>query len=215
MMNKQNNIIQLSHYIEQEKKIVPIDFYAQINSLKHENILSKRFIAFSIDFFAVMLIKYAIDLSYALFIQNFYFFLDIKQQYFLSLGSMPFHLAIALVIFWTYSVFCTYTLEGSTFGKYAMKLRTINDDFIFTPEIKDFTPSIKSSLRRTFGYFVCFLSFGTFFSFSLFSEDQRGIPDYFSGTRTVSNEWLDGMVQYKEYDQEVINISIRSLKQVA
>lgn len=214
-MKKQNNLIQLSHYIEQRKKIVPIDFYAQAQSIENQKILTKRFWAFTIDILSILLIKTAIDISYTVFIKNFYFFLSIKQQNHLAFGNLPLQWSVTMIIFWTYFVFCHYTLEGKTFGKMFMKLRTINDEFIFNQEVQDYTPSLSCALRRTFGYFVCYISFGTFFSFSFFSEDQRGVPDYFSGTRTVSDEWLFGMIHHKQYQSQVINISIRSLQNVA
>lgn len=214
-MEKPNNIIQLTHYIEQQKKVVPSDFYAVPTSMDDYKILSKRFVAFAIDNFFILSIWVAINIAYSTFIQSFYFFLNIKQQMLLASRDLPINFIVTMTVFWAYFVFCHYTLEGKTIGKMVMRLRTIKDDFIFDPEIMEFGPSLTNSIRRAFGYFICYFSFGTFFSFSFFSEDQRGVPDYYSSTRTVTDEWVGGMLQHKQYQSEIIYISLRSIKQVS
>lgn len=209
----QNNIINLHTYIKNKRKINSIDCFSI--AITNEKILAKRISAFVIDLFTIILLKTAIDVSYAIFLNNFYFFLNLQQQNTLSSGNLPMHWTITMIIFWTYFIYCHYTLEGKTFGKMAMKIRTINDEFIFIQKFKDYTPTLKMAFRRTLGYFVCYLSFGTFFGFSFFSEDQRGVPDYFSSSRTVSDEWLHSMINFKEYQAEIIYIDIKSLKKVA
>ncbi len=58
---------------------------------------------------------------------------------------------------------------------------------------------------------MCYLSFGTFFIFNFSSEDKRGLPDYLSNSRTVSDDWLKSMLEKKQYEAEVVSIDIRSL----
>ena len=47
------------------------------------------------------------------------------------------------------------------------------------------------------------------------SEDNRGVPDYFSQTRTVSNEWFEAMLSYKRSNKEEVKIDIIALDQAA
>lgn len=214
-MNEQNNIVSLHQHALNKKKINPFDYHSEYVKLENDKIFSKRLFAFGIDMATVVTINTAINSAYALFISNFYFVLTNNQQDHLIFGHWGLQWSVTMTIFWTYFIFCNYTLEGKTFGKMAMKIRTIDDQFLFNKSQMDYTPSIRQSLKRTFGYFVCYISFGTFFSFPLFSEDKRGVPDFFSQTRSVSDEWLDGMLAHKKFESDVILINISSLEEAA
>ena len=214
-MDQKNNIISLYDYAQTKNKIKTLEYYNPYYKLETDTIFSKRVWSFVIDMAVIIVLKSAIDVAYALFIKNFYFILNLEQQNFLSFGHWGLQWSVTMSIFWTYFIYCHYTLEGKTFGKMAMKLRTINDKFLHQRDYEDYTPTLKQSLKRTFGYFACYISFGTFFSFPLFSEDKRGIPDYLSSTRTVSDEWLKGMIDYKAYDSEQLYIDTASLDEAA
>jgi uncharacterized RDD family membrane protein YckC len=214
-MNEQDNVISLYDHLKKNETVNPINHFNPYRALDSERNLSKRVMAFAIDMTTIVLFKTAIDVAYGLFIKNFYFVLNIDQQNHLTFGHWGLQWSVTMVVFWTYFIYSHYTLEGKTVGKMVMGLRTINDEFVFNKEQLDYTPSVRQALRRTFGYFICYISFGTFFSFPFFSEDQRGIPDYFSATRTVSDEWLKGMIEYKQYESEVIRIDLETLDKAA
>lgn len=214
-MDEKKNIISLYDYVQNKTTVTPFEQYNSFKKLEVDNIFSKRVWAFIIDMMTIIVMKSAIDVAYALFIRNFYFVLNIDQQNYLSFGHWGLQWSVTMSIFLTYFIYCHYSLEGKTFGKMAMKIRTINDKFLQQQDYMDYTPTLRQALQRTLGYFVCYISFGTFFSFPLFSEDKRGVPDYLSSTRTVSDEWLKGMMDYKTYDSHQIFIDTASLDEAA
>lgn len=212
----ENNIVSLVDHINKKEKVTSLTSLADPSKLKKsERILFRRFAAFAIDIMSIIVIKTAIYVAYGTFIQSFLFMLSPKQQINLINGNTALEWCVTMLLFSTYFVFSHYSLEGKSIGKKVMKITTINDKYLFTLSDKDHTPSLRAAFRRSFGYFVCYLSFGTFFGFSLFSEDKRGVPDYLSQTRTVSDEWLNSMKKFKEFESETIQIDINSLPQAA
>lgn len=216
MEPKNNNIIQLVDHISSKEEVStfnPVDIgYFKI---ENDKITQKRIYSFIIDFSVVMLINAAVHVAYSLFIKNFMFILNVKQQGHLITNNLPVQLSIFMLIYTTYFFYSMYALNGQTIGKMVYKLTTISDEFAFDETVNTYSPTLSQAWRRTFGYLACYLSFGTFFLFSFMSEDKRGAPDYFSQTRTVSNEWLDGMVAYKNITHQEVKIAINSLEKAA
>tara|TARA_Y100000385_G_C12893300_1_gene550974 strand:+ start:214 stop:864 length:651 start_codon:yes stop_codon:yes gene_type:complete len=216
METKQNNVIQLVDHITSKEEVSTFN-PADIGYFKIEKdkITQKRIYSFMIDFSIVMLVNTAVHVAYSLFVKNFMFVLNMKQQSYLTSNNLPVQLSIFMLIYTTYFFYSMYVLNGQTVGKMVYKLTTINDSFAFDEEVKDHTLSLSQAWRRTFGYLACYFSFGTFFLFSFMSEDKRGAPDYFSQTRTVSNEWLSGMIAFKEISHEEVKIDITALDRAA
>ena len=110
-------------------------------------------------------------------------------------------------------LYSLFILDGQTFGKKIFKLTTVSDDYFHneTDDSNDIT--LKQSFQRTAGYLACYLSFGTFFIFSMMSEDKRGLPDYLSSSRTVSLEWLKSTIAQRSAKGDIIQIDIHSLSE--
>lgn len=216
MEAKQNNVIQLVDHINSKEEVSTFNA-ADIGYFKIENdkITQKRIYSFLIDFSVVMLMNAAVHVSYSLFVKNFMFVLNMKQQSYLISNNLPVQISIFMLIYTTYFFYSMFVLNGQTVGKMVYKLKAVSDDFIFDEENMQYDLSASQAWRRTFGYLACYLSFGTFFLFSFMSEDKRGAPDYFSQTRTVSKKWLDGMLAYKQLPHEEVKIDITSLDRVA
>lgn len=216
METKHNNVIQLVDHINSKEEVSTFN-PADIGYFKIQNdkITQKRIYSFMIDFSIVMLINTAIHVAYSLFVSNFMFVLNMKQQSHLTSQNIPVQLSIFMLIYTTYFFYSMYILNGQTIGKMVYKLTTVTDSFVFDEENIEYTPTLSQAWRRTFGYLACYFSFGTFFLFSFMSEDKRGAPDYFSQTRTVSNEWLSGMIAYKALPHEEVKIDIASLEKAA
>lgn len=216
MEAKENNVINLVDHLKTQEEISTFN-PADIGYFKIEDdkIMVRRVYSFIVDFFTIMLLNTAVNVSYSVFVKNFFYLLNMKQQQHLITNSFMVQISVFLLIYTTYFLYSQYALNGQTFGKMVFKLTTIKDNFIFKEEEQQFTPGLSQAWRRTVGYLGCYLSFGVFFLFSFMSEDKRGLPDYLSQTRTVSNEWLEGMIAYKQYEHSQVRIDITALDKAA
>ncbi|MBT4791886.1 MAG: RDD family protein, partial [Halobacteriovoraceae bacterium] len=211
-MNEENKVVYLIDYIKKNKHVktltkldIPLDL-----SVPSPHLYS-RMIAFGVDILTIGLIKTSLHATYAYFISEFFTPLNEAQQASLINGNMVLHSTIFMLIYWTYFLYTSYILEGKTLGKMAMGLRVINEQFITNQDEKHYQPTLHSSLKRALGYLFCYMSFGTFFIFNFSSEDKRGLPDYLSSTRTVSDHWLNKMLEQKIFHEEEVQIEIESL----
>lgn len=216
MSNSSDNVISLVDHLERKSNIETInEFDIKPMDIAKEKITQRRIYSFLVDFSAIMVVNTSIHTSYALFISEFYAPVNYSIKSQLISGNMGLHAGVFMLAYMTYFFYSMFVLNGQTFGKMVFKLHTIDDNYIFDEQTNNRTLGVRQSLRRSFGYLTCYLSAGTFFIFSLLSEDKRGVPDYLSGSRTVSSEWLEGMKAYKKYEHEEVRIDITSLDKVA
>jgi uncharacterized RDD family membrane protein YckC len=212
----ENNVISLVNHLEKNSTVETVnEFDIKPIDIANENITQRRIYSFLVDFSTIMVINTAIHTSYALFVSEFYSALNIKVKSQLIMGNFGIQAGVFLMAYMTYFFYSMFVLNGQTFGKMFFKLHTIDDNYIFEEDSNEYVLGARQAFRRSFGYLTCYLSFGSFFVFSLLSEDKRGIPDYFSNSRTVSHEWLQGMKAYKQYEHAEVRIDITSLEKVA
>lgn len=210
VMEKENKVVYLTDYIETNQKIKTLS--SKIELIEPQGHLFKRIIAFGVDIAAIGLIKMSLQGAYAIFINQFFSPLNFQQRAGLINGNLFLHAVIFVAIYTTYFLYSSFVLDGKTLGKFTMGLRVVDEGFIQDLEQMTYNISLKNSFRRSMGYLLCYLSFGTFFVFNFSSEDRRGLPDYLSSSRTVSDEWLKNMLEHKQYSAEQINIDIQSLE---
>lgn len=213
MSDRNKNVISLFDYLD-ERRVNNSPTVIQPESEMTPTYL-KKIASFTLDFMTILTLKLMATISYASFVQNYFFMLNRQQMAHLVSANFSFHLSLIVLIYYSYFLFCNYALEGKTLGKMVFKISTVNDNFIFDQKETDISMSLSQANRRAFGYLLCYLSFGTFFIFSFFSEDKRGLQDFFSGTRTVNDEWIDSIMDYKEHGTEVITIDIMQLDRAA
>lgn len=212
-MKNTKNVIYLKDYIRTKKSISTVQHYLGNESLLDPKpVLFKRIIAFIVDLLAVSVLKTSVHTAYALFINEFMGAIGTSFKIHLINASIGVHLSTFLSIYFSYFLFCTYILNGKTLGKYAMGLRIIKEDYFNNLQSTNYLLDFKDSFRRSLGYLFCYLSFGTFFIFNFSSEDKRGLPDYISGSRTVTDQWLYQMQDYKSHQQEQVSIDIAALQ---
>ena len=216
-MKDSTNVIYLHDYIAKKKNISPLGHrkIGDLNLMEPKPELFKRTIAFGVDLMTIGLLKASTHTAYALFLSEFLGPLKGSYKSYLTQGDLLLHSSIFLIIYFSYFLFTNFVLNGKTLGKLAMGLRVIEDNFITDMDTMDSDLGLKTCFKRALGYTFCYLSFGTFFIFNFSSEDKRGLPDYTSGTRTVSDHWLLEMKDYKAHQREHIFIDIRQLKLVA
>lgn len=210
VMENENKVVYLTDYIATNQTISTVP--KKVNLIDPKGHLIKRIVSFGIDLVAIGLIKMSLHGAYAVFINQFLSPLNFKQRAALINGNLLLHVTIFIAIYTAYFLYSSFVMEGKTLGKMTMGLRVINEGFVQDSSQMSYNLSLKNSVRRSMGYLLCYLSFGTFFVFNFSSEDRRGLPDYLSGSRTVSDEWLQSMLEHKQFDAEVINIDIKSLQ---
>lgn len=215
-MTDSNKIIYLTDYIAEKKSITTMDYYGsaiELSAPKPE--LFKRSIALGIDFFTILLLKTMTHTTYALFINEFMAPLGDAHKSNLMEANTTVHLSTFMLIYYAYFLFNSYVLSGKTLGKMALGLRVVREDYINNMSEKNYELTLRDCFRRATGYLLCYLSFGTFFIFNFSSEDKRGLPDYISNSRTVSDKWLYQMQEFKAHQLEQVRIDIKSLELVA
>jgi uncharacterized RDD family membrane protein YckC len=214
--NNKTNVIDLAQFAQKKAAIPTFNPHeAQYIDIKKDKISQRRIYSFIVDFAIISVINTSIHVTYSLFVQNFFLLFNETQKAELVQNNLPLQVSVFILIYTTYFLYGMFVLNGQTPGKMLFKLRTIKDDFIYNEQELNHALNLSSAWRRSFGYLMCYSSFGTFFLFSLMSEDKRGFPDYFSNSRTVSEEWLGAMLAYKQYSHEEIRIDISSLAKAA
>lgn len=209
---KNNNVVYLIDHIKDQEMITTLDDHHQfLNLAEPSGHIMRRVIALGIDFMTIGLIKSSLHGAYAIFVTDFLAPLNGHKQMSLIEGNLNVHILSFILVYWCYFFYTTYIMSGKTLGKMAMGLRIINEDFVKQPQVMHYEPSIEAAIKRSLGYVMCYLSFGTFFVLNFSSEDKRGLPDYVSNTRTVSDLWLAQMLEHKEFNQEHIVIDIKEL----
>ena len=216
MDTKENNIINLVDHLNSQEEINTFN-PADIGYFKIEddNIMIRRIYSFVVDFSIIMLLNTAATVSYIVFVRKFFYMLHFEQQEILIANNFFVQFSVFIVLYISYFLYCNFVLNGQTVGKQVFKLTTVSDHFIFIEQEQNYALSFLQCWRRTIGYLSCYLSFGTFFFFSFMSIDKRGLPDYLSQSRTVSNEWLAGMMAFKKYEHDQVRIDITALDKVA
>ena len=212
-MKDENKVVYLTDYIESKELITTVPRESTpLNLSDPKSHLAKRGVAFAVDMLLVGVVKTGIHGAYALYVNEFLAPLSYSKKMSLIEGNLLMHGAIFISIFFAYFLYSTLILEGKTVGKMAMGLRVINESFFLNQEEMDYKLSLPNALRRSLGYVLCYLSFGTFFIFNFSSEDKRGLPDYLSNSRTVSDEWLKQSLEHREYAKEQVYIDVKTLE---
>ncbi len=211
-MKNNEKVVYLTDYIENDQEISTITPH---NKVEHahgpDTHLTKRIIAFGIDLASIMIVKTSLHTAYAIFINQFFSPINGHQRAQIIQGSLRCHALTFIAIYTSYFLYTSFILDGKTLGKMTMGLRVIDEGFIQDHNQEEYRMTFQNSIRRSIGYLMCYLSFGTFFIFNFSSEDKRGLPDYLSNSRTVSDDRLKSMLEKKQYEAETVSIDIRSL----
>ncbi len=211
-MNNDNNIIHLSDYLDNSEPIKIVDHLeSDFSAMFPKANLIKRGTALCLDLFTLMVLNVGVHNGYNLFVSEFLSALNYHGQYKLIQGNMFFSGSVYLVLYFSYFLYCNYILNGKTFGKMILGLTVVKEEYVHNLNTLSYDLSLKDCVRRSMGYLGCLLSFGVFFIFNFASEDNRGLPDYMSGSRTVSDKWLKQMRDFKASHQQQVIIDISKL----
>lgn len=211
-MSNEDNVIHLKDYLDHSEPIqilnhVESDFSAMFPKTN----LVKRAMALVIDLSTLTVLNVGIHNGYNLFVSEFLGPINYQSQFKLVQGNLAFSSSIYLLLFFSYFLYCTFIMNGKTLGKMAMGLTVIKENYVHNMKETQIHLSLGDSAKRAAGYLGCLLSFGIFFVFTFASEDNRGLADYLSGSRTVSDKWLKQMQEYKSTQDEQVIIDISKL----
>lgn len=211
-----NNVISLVDHIQKKKEVNTFNEF-EYETIDHEKqkLSQRRIYSFMVDFGVICVLNAAINATYTVFISEFLLNLKLTAKTSLVTGSFWPQLSSFLVIYTNYFLYSLYIMDGQTLGKKMFGLTSVSDEYFFNETDTDETINLKQAFRRSLGYLACYLSFGSFFIFSIMSEDKRGLPDYLSGSRTVSIEWLNSTKAQRAQNGEIIEIDIYSLPKAA
>ncbi len=212
----ENNVVNLVDHIKKKKEVETFDqAIVKPVAIENQKITQRRIYSFMVDFSSILVLSAAIQTSYVMFVNEFLYSLKFQAKSSLILENSPVQFSVFLLSFTAYFLYSLYVMDGQTFGKKIFNLRAIKDDFIFDEDVESECITLRESFRRTMGYLACYMSFGAFFIFSIMSEDKRGLPDYFSGTRTVSEELIASIKHFRANNSEAVTIDIESLRDIA
>lgn len=211
-MKEENNILHLPTYLNSDQELPSFVSHMHKPEEKPKSHLVKRAIAFGVDLLSIAVIKTAIQTSFAIFISEFFVGLSPTYKSHLMNTPMHIHALTFIAIYLSYFIYTSYVFNGKTLGKMTMGLSIINENFLRDQDSVVSSITLKQAAQRAFGYLICYLSFGTFFIFNFSTEDKRGLPDYLSSTRTVSDKWLQSMTDFKKYQKDEVLIDIKSLE---
>ena len=211
-MNNEENIIHLKDYLDHSEPIQILDHVeSDFSAMFPKTNMFKRALALIVDLSTLTVLNVGIHNGYNLFVSEFLGPVNYENQYKLIQVDMAFSATIYLVLYFSYFLYCTYIMNGKTLGKMAMGLTVIKENYVHNMKEDQIHLTFSESAKRAAGYLGCLLSFGVFFVFTFASEDNRGLADYLSGSRTVSDKWLKQMQEFKKTQQEQVIIDISRL----
>tara|TARA_R110002049_G_scaffold237190_5_gene410281 strand:- start:146 stop:694 length:549 start_codon:yes stop_codon:yes gene_type:complete len=161
-------------------------------------LLSKhRVYAFTFDMFMVGMTSKLIMLTYRSFFTSFFYQLKYHVQQSVVAGLPVVHLSVLMAVFFSYFFISYYTSEGKTLGKMIFGLR------VYSPAKPEIHLSLAESAKRSLGYLVCYVTGLFLFALPLFRKDQKGVPDFFSNTEVVFEDFFEQhLVDVKADDDE-------------
>jgi uncharacterized RDD family membrane protein YckC len=210
---KENNKIHLVDILNTTQTVPRTD--AKSISLEKDNdgtVLIKRGIAFVVDLLTISLLKTAMTASFAIYLNSYLTPVNRLAKIELSQGNIAIHALVFLSVYFGYFLYSTFIMNGKTLGKIVMGLTVVNDLFYRSKSELNSDVSFNAAFKRSVGYLLCYFSFGTFFIFNFSSEDKRGLSDFISGSRTVSDRWLSQELERREYNAKAIYIDIAALE---
>jgi uncharacterized RDD family membrane protein YckC len=215
-MNEDNKIVHLNDYIATHRLVetIPDRLKTEFSKVPRAHLV-KRGIAFGVDLLAIGVLKIVIDSGYAIFVSQFLAPVSSGLKSQLISTDIFFQASIFILIYCSYFLYSAYVFNGKTLGKMTMKLTVVNEDFVYNHKENTHSIDFNQSLKRSLGYLLCYISMGTFFIFNFSSEDKRGLPDYLSGSRTVSDDWLAQILDFKTHKLEEVRIDVSSLDKVS
>ncbi len=212
-MDSKNNIINLSQHIKYRRAFLWED-KPLVSIIPKANLL-RRCASMIIDMSILCLFNLLIFQAFTQFIMQYLYFVPTGIQHQIISASTAVYTGTFILTYLTYFFYFSYLHRGETFGKKLMGLTVISESLLNENKLGSLELTYSQAMQRTLGYFLCYISFGTFYIFNFASEDKRGLSDFFSNSRTVCSEWFHDFQSQKQVYAEVVEIDIKHLSKVA
>tara|TARA_R110000868_G_scaffold175888_5_gene413121 strand:+ start:1933 stop:2484 length:552 start_codon:yes stop_codon:yes gene_type:complete len=144
-----------------------------------------RVYAFTFDMFMIGLTSKLVMLTYTSFLKNFFHQLRYQVQDSIAAGLPVVHFSVLMTVFFSYFFLSLYTSEGKTLGKMIFGLR------VYSPQKPEIHLGLGEAFKRTMGYLVCYATGLFLFALPMLRNDKRGLPDMFSNTEVVFEEFFE------------------------
>jgi uncharacterized RDD family membrane protein YckC len=153
-----------------------------LKSPREGGILRRRTFSFFVDLFCILLTTKLLMASYMSYLKTFMYLMGEKSQYLLTSQMHKVELSVISVVFFGYFFLSYYMGNGKTPGKILFRLRVVPTD----------NPSslltLSESLKRTMGYFFCYITGFVLFALPYFNKNRDGLPDLFSSSKVLTEE---------------------------
>lgn len=156
----------------------------EIATYDKSQLFKNRIYAFTFDMFMVGLISKLVMFTYTSFLRSFFHQLRYQVQDTLASGLPAIHFSVLMTVFFSYFFVSFYTSEGKTLGKMMFGLR------VYSPTQPRMALTLNESFKRTMGYLVCYATGLFLFALPLVRSDRRGLPDFFSKTEVVFEDYF-------------------------
>ncbi len=159
--------------------------YHQPTKTKKLSKTQKRFYAFNVDLYAIIIMQKICVYSYITFVNQSFELAPfaVKKNLLGNLNQM--YLSTLMFTYFSYFLVSFYLGHGKTIGQTIFDLRTVSHEG--SPKELSFMESFMRTLGYTLNYLFLFLPF----LMNLVRKDKRGLPDFFSQTEVMTeNEFL-------------------------
>lgn len=156
-----------------------------------------RVYAFTFDMFMVGLTSKLVMLTYTNFLKNFFHQLRYQVQESIASGLPIIHFSVLMTVYFSYFFLSYYTSEGKTLGKMIFGLR------VYSPAKPQMQLELGESFRRTLGYLFCYATGLFLFALPMLRKDRRGLPDFFSNTEVVFEEFFEAHILSKKDQADI------------
>ena len=153
--------------------------------------LKKRTFAFFLDFTAITFLFKSLLYLYKSFLWEITeTSLQMQREMMADMYLLEF--PVFTIVFCSYFALSYFMSEGKTLGKiiFGLQISTNNQKRL----------ELKHCLLRSIGYYFCYLPMAVLFIIPFIRSDQRGIPDWLSGTSVSLNKKQDKKTTIEETD---------------
>lgn len=163
-----------------------------------KEILKKRFTAFALDIFSVVLLTKVLLFTFGQFFRMHFSNLPFETQTNVVSNLHQIQWIVLSITFWGYFVLSNFLSNGKTIGKSFSGLR------VFSPSEEHLT--FQESFMRTFGYFFGYATGSILLAIPFMRQDAKGLPDWFSSTYVITED------EYAVFLEETFSTSSESLE---
>ena len=184
---------------ENEVMPTPTNFTSQKPKKKGMSTIRKRFYAFNIDVFCIVILQKVGLFSYMSFVNSAFEVSPFPLKEILLGNMRQLHLSTMLFTYFSYFLVSYYLGHGKTVGKTIMHLRVVSH------EGSPYELSFMESFMRTVGYTINYIFMFMPFVVNFVRSDKRGVPDFFSQTEVMTESEFEAYLEALNSQEETFS----------